>query len=83
MNDNHELGNWFSLEEAAGRLGSTPLHLLMHIKRGLLVGREREDGWWIESDSLAELIGKRGEGEAPAVCQSGCARKSGGCGSCG
>jgi hypothetical protein len=81
-NDHHDVQKWLPIDEVAHLLGTTPLNLLMHIKRGLLVGVEREDGWWIEPASLAELIRKQGEGQVPEVCQSGCAKKGGGCGSC-
>jgi hypothetical protein len=61
---------------------TTPLNVLMHIKRGLLVGREQEGGWLVDPESLAALLSKRAAGELPTVCQSGCS-KNHGCPSCG
>lgn len=83
MSDEHEFTHWLSLEQAAEKLGSTPLNVLMHIKRGLLVGAVPKGIWVVDPDSLAELLLKRTEGVVPAVCQSGCAKPAGGCGSCG
>jgi hypothetical protein len=82
MSDDHEFTHWLALEQAAEQLGTTPLNVLMHVKRGLLVGAVREGEWLVQPDSLAELLRKRSGGEVPAVCQSGCGRKAGGCGSC-
>lgn len=80
--DNHARVCWYSLDEAADRLHTTSLNVLMHIKRGLLVGVERDGAWRIEPASLEELLRKQGKGQVPAVCQSGCAKKAGGCSSC-
>jgi hypothetical protein len=54
----------------------------MHIKRGLLFGVENDGVWLVESASLEELICKRKTGNMPDVCQRGCAKHAGGCGSC-
>jgi len=81
-NDHSNVGEWLPLAHAAERLGTTPLNVLMHIKRGLLLGEENAGGWQVGSASLAALIRKREEGEVPAVCQSGCG-KAHGCKSCG
>lgn len=80
--DGSEAGKWISTAHAAEKLGSTPLNVLMHIKRGLLLGVERDGGWLVESASLEALILKRKDGKVPDVCRSGCARHAGGCGSC-
>ncbi|GEM_PF-633257 len=83
MSDNKDAFSlWLSLEQAAEILGSTPLNVLMHIKRGLLVGAEQEGGWLVALASLTALLEKRCQGEAPVVCSSGCAKKVDGCGSC-
>lgn len=74
--------NWTPIAEAAQLLGTTPLNVLMHVKRGLLVGAEHEDGWLVDTASLVELVRKHGTGGLTAVCQSGCASKATGCGSC-
>ena len=83
MNDDHEFPQRLSLEQAAEILGSTPLNVLLHIKRGLLVGEVPEGVWMVDPDSLAELLRKRKEGAVPMVCQSGCGKPSGSCGNCG
>jgi hypothetical protein len=80
--DSHDVAGWTPVAEVAQRLGTTPLNVLMHIKRGLLAGAEREGGWLVDPESLATLLSKRAAGELPAVCQSGCAKKAGGCGTC-
>ena len=69
-----------SLEEAASRLQSTPLNVLMHIKRGLLSGSEIDGNWWIEVATLESFLAGREESSMAQVCQSGCAHK---CPSCG
>ncbi|NIN37141.1 MAG: hypothetical protein GTO60_19455 [Gammaproteobacteria bacterium] len=71
------------LEEAAKALKTTPLNILMHVKRGMLVGVEEEGGWMIDKNSLTALIAKTGGSKAEGVCSSGCAKKhacGGGCG---
>lgn len=69
------------LEEAARRLQTTPLNILMHIKRGLLQGVEKDDLWEVDEASLAALQEKT-DGKAAEVCASGCSKKHG-CSSCG
>ena len=81
-NDGHDIAGWTPVAEAAQIMGTTPLNVLMHIKRGLLVGREQEGGWLVDPESLAALLRKREAGKLPAVCQSGCSKKHG-CPSCG
>lgn len=78
-----EGANWITAAQAADRLNTTILNVLMHIKRGVLAGEEREDVWYVDSASLLSLQENRKAGSAPVVCQSGCGRKAGGCGSCG
>ena len=70
------------IAEVAQRLHTTPLNVLMHIKRGLLRGCEGEDGWQIDRTSLESFLAASG-GKASDVCASGCAAKhacGGGCG---
>ena len=73
-----------SITEAAKVLQTTPLNILMHIKRGLLKGVEEEgDVWLIEQASIDALLLQTGGGKAEGVCASGCAKKhacGGGCG---
>jgi hypothetical protein len=80
--DSHDVAGWPPVADVAQQLGTTPLNVLMHIKRGLLAGVEQEGGWLVDPESLTTLIQQRVAGELPAVCQSGCSKKHG-CQSCG
>ena len=71
-----------SIDEVAKILKTTPLNILMHVKRGMLAGAEKEGGWMIEKSSLDALIARTGGSKADGVCASGCAKKhacGGGC----
>lgn len=69
-----------STEEVAQELGTTPLNVLLYIKRGQLTGQEIEGKWYIEADSLAALKSQAsGVGSAP--CTPACGH-GGGCGGC-
>jgi len=81
-NDCHQAQNWVPLPEAAEVLGTTPLNVLMHVKRGLLAGVEQESGWLVDPESLANLLKRRQAGAVPSVCASGCAKKTATCGGC-
>ena len=80
--NNPHVDGWVPLAQAAAVLTSTPLNVLMHIKRGLLVGKEYADGWKVEAQSLEALIRQRRETGAATVCASRCS-KAHGCKSCG
>lgn len=70
------------LEEAARALNTTPLNVLMRVKRGLLQGSEVEGVWMVDGQSLAALLQATGGSQATAVCASGCRKKTacgGGC----
>ena len=74
---------FISIVEAAKVMQTTPLNVLMHIKRGLLKGIEEQGQWYIEKVSLEALLNETGGGKADGVCASGCAQKhacGGGCG---
>lgn len=68
------------LEEAAVRLGSTPLNVLMHIKRDLLTGEEVDGRWWVDGVSLEKFLASREDATTTNVCQSSCSHN---CPSCG
>lgn len=77
-------GKMITLEEAASRLQTTPLNVLMHLKRGLLQGVELEEGGWeVDAESLAALQTQTGGVKAEGVCASGCSRKHSCGSSCG
>jgi len=71
-----------SLDEAAQTLKTTELNVLMHIKRGLLEGREEEDGWTVSGESLIVFMARHDGHRKVDLCGSGCGRADG-CGSCG
>lgn len=68
------------INEVAELLQTTPLNVLMHIKRGKLIGTEEEGTWSVDSQSLAAFRAVR-EGADKTLCRSGCSR-TGGCASC-
>ncbi|WP_020677837.1 hypothetical protein [Geopsychrobacter electrodiphilus] len=69
-----------SINEAAARLQSTPLNVLMHIKRNLLSGEEVDGNWFVDAAALEDFIASREGAPKENVCQSRCAHK---CPSCG
>ncbi|ALC17327.1 hypothetical protein DSOUD_2574 [Desulfuromonas soudanensis] len=68
------------INEVAELLQTTPLNVLMHIKRGMLVGSEEEGTWSVDARSLDAFRAVR-EGADKTLCRSGCS-KTGGCASC-
>jgi hypothetical protein len=70
-----ESGKWISLEEAAQKLGTTGLNVLMRVKRGQLKGTEVHGSWMIDAASLDAC---HCESQSPIVasacsgCKSGC-----------
>ena len=70
-----------SVAEVAEALGTTPLNVLLFIKRGLLVGREVENGWMVDGESFAVFRDSEAGQAGRAPCRSACSRADG-CGSC-
>jgi hypothetical protein len=70
-----------SIDEVAQALGTTPVNVLLFIKRGLLAGREDEDGWLVDGESFAAFRNSEAGQDGRAHCRSACSR-AGGCGSC-
>lgn len=70
-----------SIDEVAQALGTTPVNVLLFIKRGLLVGREDENGWLIDGESFAVFRNSEAGQDGRAHCRSACSR-AGSCGSC-
>lgn len=81
MTANPAPAEFLPLQAAAQRLGTTPLNVLMHIKRQLLTAEERDGQWHVEVASLQALQAAQGA-TAKSLCRSQCAA-SGGCKSCG
>lgn len=72
-----------NISEVAKILNTTPLNILMHIKRGLLAGHEEAGVWMVEQKSLDMFLATNGNAKSDDVCASGCAKKhacGGGCG---
>lgn len=72
--------DFLPLETATQQLGTTPLNVLMHIKRRLLVAEDRDGQWYVDSASLTALQLDKG-GADKSLCRSQCAA-SGGCKTC-
>ncbi|MBW2450875.1 MAG: hypothetical protein JRE16_07510 [Deltaproteobacteria bacterium] len=64
-----------SLASAAKLMNTTPLNVLMHIKRGLLVGEENEGTWLIDRQSLEQLLSTTGGKKVDDVCATGCNKR--------
>ncbi len=66
--------------QAAEEMGTTPLGVLMHLKRRLLDGVEKEGEWLVTRESLDRLLARAG-GAEKGLCRSACASasKCGGC----
>jgi hypothetical protein len=67
------------IAEAAAHLETTEMNVLMHIKRGLIAGEEREGGWYISTASLDELQNNSGGSKTDVVVKNSCAGCSGNC----
>jgi hypothetical protein len=68
------------INDVAQVLETTPLNVLMHVKRGLLEGSEGADGWMISGASLIVFLARNDGKRSATVCGTGCG-KAGGCGS--
>jgi hypothetical protein len=73
---------WLSIAAVAERMNTTPLNVLMHIKRGLLRGIEEDNAWTVEARSLDALLAKTGGHRNGDVCAGGCAKHHKCSGSC-
>lgn len=74
---------WMSAEEVASELGTTPLNILLYIKRGQLTGQEIDGKWYVAPESLAALkSGSETVGSAPCKPSCGHGNHGGGCGGC-
>lgn len=77
-----EQSSRLSIAAVAETMKTTPLNVLMHIKRGLLQGIEEDGVWMIDPESLKTLMAATGGNKAEDVCVSSCAKKhacGGGC----
>lgn len=71
-----------SIADAAIRMKTTPINIMMHIKRGLLVGEEVDGAWYVAADSLASYLNDVDRGHNGSVCKakSHCGGCSSSCG---
>lgn len=73
----HKNQDLIPIEEAARLLGTTPVNVLMNLKRGLLQGEEVDGSWFV---SQASITGHGGDTRAALAkphcqrgdCSSGC-----------
>jgi len=65
------------MEEAAGRLGTTPVRVLMLIRQGVMKGCLEEDQWFVEKGSMACFRAYEADPSKPGGCAGSCS--PGGC----
>lgn len=63
---------WLSVPEAAEAMKTTSINVMMHIKRGLLVGEEVDGTWRVFASSLANYL-SHSKGASPgSLCKKSC-----------
>jgi len=67
-----------TVAEVATSMNTTPINVMMHIKRGLLAGEEIDGAWYVPADSLATYLSDSNRGHNGSVCKA----KSHRCGGC-
>ena len=82
-NEMNERQPTIALADVAVQLQTTPLNVLMHIKRGLLEATELDDVWMIDPQSLQAFVEKHDGQKAADVCNSGCSKAHSFGSSCG
>lgn len=82
MSDKEDSREFIPVEEAARVLATTPLSVLMRLRRKVLEGREVEGRWFVVRESLERLQAEGSDADAEPLCRSHCTAK-GGCSSCG
>lgn len=78
----NEADSGLPVAEAARLLQTTPLNVLMHIKRGLLKGSERDGAWLVERASLEALLASNDGDKTASLCARQCAKKTSCAGGC-
>jgi hypothetical protein len=63
--------NGIPIEEAARKLGTTVVAMLMHIKQKRLRGSEVDGAWYVSTEDL-DALGREGSGAVPHLCRGGC-----------
>ncbi len=59
-----------SVAEVATSMKTTPINVMMHIKRGLLAGEEIDGAWYVPADSLASYLSDPARGNTGSVCKA-------------
>ena len=59
-----------TVNEVATTMKTTPMNVMMHIKRGLLAGEEIEGSWYVSADSLASYLSDANRGVNGSVCKA-------------
>ena len=59
-----------SVADVATSMKTTPINVMMHIKRGLLAGEEIDGAWYVPADSLASYLSDAGRGSNGSVCKA-------------
>lgn len=65
-----ELAERLSVAEVATSMKTTPMNVMMHIKRGLLAGEEIDGVWYVPADSLARYLNNPDRSSNGSVCKS-------------
>ena len=60
------------LDDAAERMETTELNVLMHLKRGFLAGEEKHGQWYVYETSLKDFLVANSNSKVEVVCQSSC-----------
>jgi hypothetical protein len=72
-----------TVAEVATTMKTTPINVMMHIKRGLLAGEEIDGAWYVPADSLASYLSDTSRGSNGSVCKAKSHCGSGCSSSCG
>lgn len=59
-----------TVAEVATSMKTTPINVMMHIKRGLLAGEEIDGSWYVPADSLATYLSKTTGAARGSICKS-------------
>lgn len=69
-----------TVADVATTMKTTTLNVMLHIKRGLLVGEEIEGMWYVQPASLSSFLNNAAGAARGSLCKSTCGH---GCSSCG
>ena len=71
--------NMLALNEVARKMATTELHVLMHIKKGLIQAQEIEGKWYVEPESLKQFEQNAAPDRSSIIqCRKHCGGCSGG-----